>query len=130
MKPDVIDRLDALAGKRRSFVAQGAAETESPRQEDDDLPILTEVFDISEVSGDHPNNLTHTLSDPLLESIAAELTHAVQQRMTSDLPVLLDEALSRLAKDLRQGIHQISEAAIRDYLARRRQLTLPLDEKT
>lgn len=128
MKPDVIDRLDALAGKRRSFVAQGLPVTESLRPDDDDLPILTEVVDISEVSGDQPNSISHGLSDPMIESMSIELANSFQQRMTSDLPLVLDEALARLAAELRHGIHQIGEAAIRDYLARRRQMTLPLDE--
>ena len=29
--------------------------------------------------------------------------------------------------ELRRGMHQIAESAVRDYLARRRQLSLPLD---
>lgn len=127
MKPEVLGRLSALTGKRRSFVAQGASVPEAVRGdgEDDDLPILTEVVDISEVSGDRPNR--HAGLNPHLEAMAAELSHVVQQRMASDLPALLDESLDRLAAELKKGIHQITEVAIRDYLARQAQLSLPLD---
>lgn len=127
MKPDVLGRLDALAGRRRSFVAGGATGTEPARSEDDDLPLLTEVVDIAEVSGDQPHNRSQVLSEPLLEAMAAELANAVQQRLTADFPALLDDAVDRLANELRRGMHQITESAIRDYLARRRQLSLPLD---
>lgn len=127
MKPDVLGRLDALAGKRRSFVAGGAAGTEPARNEDDDLPLLTEVVDIAEVSGDQPHSRSQGLSEPLLEAMAAELANAVQQRLTADFPALLDEAVGRLSDELRRGMHQIAESAVRDYLARRRQLSLPLD---
>ena len=127
MKPDFLGRLDALAGKRRSFVAGGGA-GDATKSDDDDLPMLTDVVDIAEVSGDQPNNLSHGLSEPLLESMAAELANAVQQRLTADFPMLLDEAAERLSLELRRGIHQITEAAIRDYMARRRQLSLPLDD--
>lgn len=129
MKPDVIGRLDALAGKRRSFVAGTATAAEpAPRTEDDDLPVLTEVVDISDVSGDQPNSGSHGLAEPLLEAMAAELSNAVQQRVTTEFPGLLDEALDHLAAELRRGIHQITESAVRDFLARRRQLSLPLDD--
>ena len=127
MKPDFLGRLDALAGKRRSFVAGGGT-GDATKGDDDDLPMLTDVVDIAEVSGDQPNNLSHGLSEPLLESMAAELANAVQQRLTADFPMLLDEAAERLSLELRRGIHQITEAAIRDYMARRRQLSLPLDD--
>lgn len=127
MKPDFLGRLDALAGRRRSFVAAGAATGES-RPDDEDLPMLTEVVDITEVSGDQPNSLSHGLSEPLLESMAAELANAVQQRLTTDFPLLLEDATGRLAQELRRGIHQITESAIRDYMASRRQLRLPLDD--
>jgi iron-sulfur cluster repair protein YtfE (RIC family) len=128
LKPDFLGRLDALAGKRRSFVAGSAGAGDSAKGDDDDLPMLTEVVDITEVSGDQPNSLSHGLSEPLLESMAAELANAVQQRVTADFPMLLEEATQRLSLELRRGIHQITEAAIRDYMARRRQLSLPLDD--
>ena len=123
---DVIGRLDALAGKRRSFVAGGSA-ADASRQDDDDLPLLTEVVDIAEVTSEQPNSLSHRISEPLLDAMAGELSHAIQQRLTADFPVLLDDAVGRLSAELRRGMHQITEAAIRDYLHRRRQLSLPLD---
>ena len=123
---DVIGRLDALAGKRRSFVAGGSA-ADASRQDDDDLPLLTEVVDIAEVTSEQPNSLSHRISEPLLDAMAGELSHAIQQRLTADFPALLDDAVERLSAELRRGMHQITEAAIRDYLNRRRQLSLPLD---
>jgi hypothetical protein len=128
LKLDVMGRLDALAGKRRSFVAGGATTADANRHDDEDLPMLTEVVDIAEVSSDQPNSLSHAISEPLLETMAAELANAVQQRLTADFPLLLDDAVERLAVELRRGMHQITESAIRDYLARRRQLNLPLDD--
>ena len=45
-----------------------------------------------------------------------------------DLPGLLETALLNAGKELRTGIATIMESALRDFLARRKQLHLPLEE--
>ena len=124
---EVIGRLDALAGRRRSFLAAGAQQPPPEPTEDEDLPVLTEVVDINEVSGDQPNAMHGGALDPLIEEVVAGLAHAVQQRLSNALPVLLENAMQRVSDEVRQGLHEATENAIRDYLAKQRQMSLPLE---
>lgn len=136
MTRDIVDRLDALIQKRRSYVAQvdppnGAAggrpiEVAAAVNEDDDVPVLTEVVDIAEVSIDAPATAGPTPVEPMLDAIAAELANALHQRLADELPSLLDTAFEHFSDEVRAGIRGITETAVRDFIERRRQLNLPL----
>lgn len=137
MTRDVVDRLDALIRKRRSYVAQGDLPRETGARapqveafpaanEDDDVPVLTEVVDIAEVSTDAPIRTGPTPIEPMLDAIAAELVNALQQRLADELPPLLDTAFEHFSAEVRVGIRGITDTAVRDFIERRRQLNLPL----
>jgi hypothetical protein len=137
MTRDVVERLDALIQKRRSYVARDNAPSGTGAggqwidvpvaiHEDDDVPVLTEVVDIAEVSTDAPATAGPTPIEPMLDAIAAELANSLQQRLTDELPPLLDTAFEHFSAEVRAGIRGITETAVRDFIERRRQLNLPL----
>lgn len=93
--------------------------------EDDDLPVLTEVVApeaaVSEASPDR-------FDETLLSILAADLAHSIETRLGVELPSLIEATLESFQQDLRRGIVAATEAALKDFLARRQQLRLPLDE--
>lgn len=127
---DVVGRADALLKKRRSFVATpgvrppGPART-APAADDDDLPVLTEVVSadaaVSEARTERSDDTQVTL-------LAAEIAHAFGQQLADNLPALLEAALLNAGEELRAGLTATMESALRDFIARRKQLPLPLDE--
>ena len=129
--PDVVDRADSLMRRRRSFVATPPTNhpapvvEQPPAVEDDDIPVLTEIVSaeaaVSESSAKRDDETQVTL-------LASELAHAIGQQLTYELPTLLEAVLINAGEELRAGITETMEAALRDYIARRKQLRLPLEE--
>lgn len=134
MNDDSIEqRFTALVRGRRSFVARGPAVAETPLEPppapaDDDIPVLTEVVDIEQATGMAPGPLATAPLQPMLDALASDLAHAVEDRLAADLPEIVDGALATLAADLRRGLAASVESATRDFLARRQQLRLPFPE--
>ena len=130
---DVVDRADSLMRRRRSFVAARPrapeiakpASVPLPAIEDDDLPVLTEV-----VSADAAGfgERSERLDETQVSLLASDIAHAIGQQLTFDLPSLLETALLNAGEELRAGITSTMESALRDFIARRKQLRLPLDE--
>ena len=130
---DVVDRADSLMRRRRSFVAAPPASqpahidiVETPRiVEEDDIPVLTEVVSAeAAVSEESP----HREDDTQITLLASDLAHAIGQQLTYELPTLLEAVLINAGEELRIGITETMEAALRDYIARRKQLRLPLED--
>lgn len=137
----LVSRIDALVKHRRSFVARA---TPGPVPTDDasptsvtaartpaaeeDVPLLTEVIDLGEASS--PEDAAPVPLEPLIQALAADLAHALEYRLQSDLPGVVDAALERLSTDLRTGVARVAESAIRDFLGRQQQLRLPLGERS
>ncbi len=130
---DVVDRADWLMRRRRSFVATPPASqpahidiVETPRiVEEDDIPVLTEVVSAeAAVSEESP----HREDDTQITLLASDLAHAIGQQLTYELPTLLEAVLINAGEELRIGITETMEAALRDYIARRKQLRLPLED--
>ena len=128
--PDVVDRADALMRRRRSFVAGLASKAEPTvpeivASEDDDLPVLTEIVSaeaaVSEKRSDH-------LDETQVAMLASDIAHAIGQQLTYELPTLLEATLLTAGEELRAGITETMETALRDFIARRKQLRLPLDD--
>ena len=131
---DIVDRADTLMRRRRTFVAarprppEIAAPIPSPppqATEDDDLPVLTEV-----VAADAAGFAEHSerFDETQVSLLAADITHAIGQQLTNDLPSLLETALLNAGEELRAGITATMESALHDFIARRKQLHLPLEE--
>ena len=128
---DIVDRADSLMRRRRSFVAappagQPAHIVETQRiVEEDDIPVLTEV-----VSADAAvyEGSPHREDDTQITLLASDLAHAIGQQLTYELPTLLEAVLINAGEELRIGITETMEAALRDYIARRKQLRLPLED--
>lgn len=99
---------------------------------DDDIPVLTEVVDLASVSADAPDEKDagpdlEALRETLADALAAELAHSIEQRLASELPSLVEATLAGLQDDLKAGIIAATEAALKDFIARRQQLQLPFD---
>lgn len=123
---DIVDRADSLMQRRRTFVAtRSVSPAPLPAAEDDDLPVLTEVVS-PEAAVAEPK--TEHFDDTQVTLLASEIAHAFAEQLASDLPGLLETALLNAGKELRTGIATIMESALRDFLARRKQLHLPLEE--
>lgn len=130
--PDkLIERADSLMQRKRVFVAgapPAPLKSEPATPDDDDLPILTEIVDISEVSGDAPTAAARQPFDPLADAVTREFALQLQQRFASELPELIDQATAKLSIELQQAVQRIAEQCLRDFAAQRRQLPLPLPD--
>ena len=130
---DVVDRADSLMRRRRSFVAARPrapeiakpASVPLPAIEDDDLPVLTEVVSADAAGFDERSE---RLDETQVSLLASDIAHAIGQQLTFDLPSLLETALLNAGEELRAGITATMETALRDFIARRQQLQLPLEE--
>ena len=120
--------------RRRAFVAAPVmpkleeivfAEAAPVIDEDEDLPVLTEIVApeaaISEASPDR-------FDETLVSIIVSDITHAIEQQLAIELPTLIEASLLSVTEELRAGISATMAMALRDFLARRQQLRLPLDD--
>jgi hypothetical protein len=119
--------------RRRSFVAapqpapdtEPAAATEEPSVEEDDLPVLTEVVSAEGTVSSPPDE---RFDETLLAIIVADIAHSIEQQLAIELPTLVEASLLNVMEELRAGVSATVESALRDFLVRRRQLRLPLDD--
>jgi hypothetical protein len=135
MADDVVSRADSLM-RRRSFVAAKPQLAEldipllteeislTPRAEDD-IPVLTE-----EVFPDTPSTAPQRdkFDETIATRLASEFAHSLERRLAAELPTLVEASLAVLEADLRRGILDIANDAIKDFVARREQLRLPLED--
>ena len=131
---DVVDRADTLMRRRRTFVAARPRPPEIASvppnlalqvAEDDALPVLTEVVAVDAAGfTEHSERFDETQ----VSLLASDIAHAIGQQLTSDLPNLLETTLLNAGEELRAGITATMETALRDFIARRKQLQLPLEE--
>ena len=129
----VVDRADVLMRRRRSFVASKneapppESKVEAPVEEEstDDIPVLTEVVvaetGVTEEKAELPE-------DPQEHLLASDIARAIGDQLTRDLPDLLETVLLNAGENLRAGITATMETALRDFIARRKQLRLPLED--
>lgn len=132
---DVVDRADLLMRRRRSFVAAQPIRAEpipeiptltTPASTlEDDLPVLTEIVS-AEASVSEKR--VERLDETEVALMAAEIAHAIEHQLAIELPTLIEAVLLNASEELRSGINSTMETALRDFLARRKQLRLPLDE--
>lgn len=129
---DLVSRADSLM-RRRSFVATTkppADDTpqqidETPAAKDDDIPVLTEEVQPEIPTGAPPRD---RFDEKLAARLASEFAHALEHRLSAELPTFVEASLAILEADLRRGILDIANDAIKDFVARREQLCLPLDD--
>jgi len=142
----IVDRVGALmrpesagARRRRSFVAgvghkeEHAEHAEAtvqsfPTLEDEDLPVLTEVIPEEQLAPPPEPPKPEQDDETLLAIIAADLVHSLENQLAIELPTLIEATLLSAQSELRNGINSTLEMALRDFLARRQQLRLPLDD--
>jgi len=131
---DVVSRADSLMRRRRAFVASAPPEPEvdvpllleeAAPPVDDDIPVLTEeVFpDLPAASAPRDK-----FDETVAARLASEFAHSLERRLAAELPTLVEASLAVLEADLRRGILDIANDAIKDFVARREQLRLPLEE--
>lgn len=128
---DVVDRADSLMRRRRSFVASYAGKAENasaspPVNEDEDLPVLTDVVSAETVVPEtRPDRYDE---EALLTILATGLVRTLERQLAEELPTLVEAALLSAQHELHSGINATLEMALKAFLARRHQLSLPLDE--
>lgn len=131
---DIVSRADSLMRRRRSFVAgtpppvataPAAALPSAPAETDEDIPVLTEEVLPETPAGAAPRD---RFDETLAARLASEFAHTLERRLAAELPSLVEASLAVLEADLRRGILDTADGAIKDFLARREQLRLPLDE--
>lgn len=133
-KEDLVSRADSLMRRRRSFVA-GPASPAAPdvppdtataaAEADEDIPVLTEEVLPETPVGVAPRD---RFDETLAARLASEFAHTLERRLAAELPSLVEASLAVLEADLRRGILDTADGAIKDFLARREQLRLPLDD--
>ena len=120
---NVVDRADSLMRRRRSFVAAPPASlpaqiVETPQVvEEDDIPVLTEV--VSAEAAVYEGS-PHRVDDTQITLLASDLAHAIGRQLAYELPTLLEAVLINAGEELRVGITETMETALRDYIARRK----------
>lgn len=132
--------IHALQGRRRrSFLAMKREapldiDTVPAESEEDDIPVLTEV-----ISADAPIEAETVAQEELpgvdpmialesrIEELAADMARAIAEQMAYELPTLIEATLLNAGTELRNGITATMETALREYIAQRKQLSLPLD---
>lgn len=142
------DRIDAvlhpegtgLGGRRRrSFVAAASDTVELPvhslstmeidgPEDLDDLPVLTEIVTVEATIATIATPEPDPIDETLLAIIAADLIHSIENQLAIELPTLIEATLLNAQNELRTGVNSTLEMALRDFLARRQQLRLPLDD--
>ena len=145
---DVVDRADALMRRRRSFVAKApapvpvvsetdaraaggqdrmAVPTSGEGEDLDDLPVLTDVVAVDDEL-DAGDRRQERIDETQVALLAAEIALAIGEQLAADLPRLIETALDSAGEQLSRGIGATMETALQSFIARRRQLALPLDE--
>lgn len=123
---DIVSRADSLMKRRRSFVAgQPAAEQAPAPDEDEDLPVLTEIVAPEAALAEAPPD---RLDDTQLALQAADLAQAVQQRLAAELPDLIDACLALVEREIQEGIADIVDNALKAFIAQRQPAAPPPDE--
>lgn len=130
---DIVSRADSLMRRRRSFVASTeplvnlspSLVESAPVETEEDIPVLTE-----EVTPDMPATTTARtrFDETMAARLASEFAHTLERRLAAELPSLVEASLAILEADLRRGILDTADSAIKDFLARREQLRLPLED--
>ncbi|MDQ5905304.1 MAG: hypothetical protein QG672_2898 [Pseudomonadota bacterium] len=129
---DIVSRADSLMRRRRSFVATTTASAGEPLlsaepmaiEVEEDIPVLTEEVLPETPTAGAPRN---KFDEKLASRLASEFAHSLECRLTAELPTLVEASLAILEADLRRGILDIANDAIKDFVARRQQLQLPLE---
>jgi hypothetical protein len=133
---DIVSRADSLM-RRRSFIAtRPAVETvsledfpqlteEASTLAEDDIPVLTEEVMPEMPAASPPRD---RFDETLAARLASEFAHTLERRLAAELPGLVEASLAVLEADLRRGILDTADSTIKDFLARREQLRLPLEE--
>lgn len=128
----IVNRADPTQRRRRSFVASKnetppAIPQENPVEKEniEDIPVLTEVVAEETLMPEEPAGHATEAQDLLL---ASDIAQAIGEQLTRDLPELLETVLQDAGENLRAGITATMETALRDFITRRKQLQLPLED--
>ncbi|MGE5492520.1 MAG: hypothetical protein ACM31P_14660 [Actinomycetota bacterium] len=131
----VVARADALMQRRRQAATPAAEELPVLTEvvdPDADLPVLTLEDAVEIPAAETEAAVPPPPSEPappdpaVLEILAHELARRLGERLTAEIPVLVEAAvqslLPGLTQELRRGLADTTEEAIRDFLAERERL--------
>ena len=124
----VLNRADALLNRHRT---PGAAAAAAPQ---DDIPLLTDVVregglqqadrvsDAAVVSRVQAQNIEHAVHLRLKRGLNDQISRVIEQRYLPEIGSALEQALGRVAGELREGIAEMVkatvEATLREQLGR------------
>lgn len=108
---------------RRSFVATPPPRIEPSLNDDSDIPVLTD-----EIPADGEPVNAGDMEKALAGILASDMAYAIEQYLAAELPTLIETALLNAKEELRSGINETVALALRNFLARRQQLRLPLED--
>ena len=125
--PKQISPVDNPLGvrHRRRFIANPPPRIEpslSDEEGEGDFPILTEEV------GSEPDRAAEDLEKALASILASDMAYAIEQYLAAELPTLIETALLNAKEELRSGVNETVALALRNFLARRQQLRLPLED--
>ena len=133
-RDDLAKTPDLPIRRRRSFLAAKRnddleADTIPVKTEDEDIPLLTEVVpqEVLSTPVEKPEPELTPSIDARIEELAAQMTRSIGEQMAYELPTLIEATLLNAGEELRAGITATMETALREFIARRKQLNLPLD---
>jgi hypothetical protein len=108
---------------RRRFIANPPPRVEpSLNEEEVDFPILTEEVGVD------TDLAAEDLEKALASILASDMAYAIEQHLAAELPTLIETALLNAKEELYSGINETVALALRNFLARRQQLRLPLED--
>ena len=114
-----------MASKNETPPPESKVEAPVEEESTDDIPVLTEVVVAETGVTEEKAELPEDTQEHLL---ASDIARAIGDQLTRDLPDLLETVLLNAGENLRAGITATMETALRDFIARRKQLRLPLED--
>ena len=114
----------------REGVRTEALKTFEAIDDSEDIPVLTEVVPPAAMAvpaEEAPPDLSARV-DARIEQLAAEMSQAIGKQLAYELPTLIEATLLNASEELRNGITSTMETALREFIARRKQLDLPLND--
>lgn len=128
------DGLDAdtipLTGPDEDLSSTNDLAAIEANEDPEDIPVLTEVV-LPAAQAAPEEEMPHDFSariDARIEQLATEMSQAIGRQLAYELPTLIEATLLNASEDLRDGITSTMETALREFIARRRQLDLPLND--
>jgi hypothetical protein len=113
---DVVDRADALMRRRNSFVAAQAKRAGSPANEDDDLPVLTEIIPAEPAEPAEPTEMAEA-AEAVTTLAAFDAPAAVELLPAFEAPAAVETPAADETVDKADGFESIESFELPELFA-------------